>query len=282
MTWSNRNRDTTPVDNFPDQRSDIPTQRQQPLVDLSDRNCNNSRYENRGSADNLTINDGTRIIKIGHVDNLYVNSGDMDRGVVGRRPHCYQSNQAAYDSEDRAYRRSCEVAAFQTQMRMMGPRRMEREGCYDDRGYSRRDDYDLIGADRGWDRGYRRHGGNSFGDGLRDVNRNVISPIVQTLGLVLGGKMMIDGIRGKGWASNLGNGWNGGGWNGGGWDRGYNDYDLIGANNGWSWNHTPSYSNPRWNDYSQNGYDMYDNGYRSGAYFRRPSYRPNLSLRLFG
>lgn len=277
MTWSNRNRDTTPVDNFPDQRSDIPTQRQQPLVDLSDRNCNNSRYENRGSADNLTINDGTRIIKIGHVDNLYVNSGDMDRGVVGRRPHCYQSNQAAYDSESRAYQRSCEVAAFQTQMRMMGPRRFEREGCYDDRGYSRRDDYDLIGADRGWDRGYRHRGGNSFGDGLRDVNRNVISPIVQTLGLVLGGKMMIDGIRGKGWASNLGNG----GWNGG-WDRGYNDYDLIGANNGWSWNHTPSYSNPRWNDYSQNGYDIYDNGYRSGSYYRRPSYRPNLSLRLFG
>ncbi|HNN62851.1 MAG TPA: hypothetical protein PKH78_07400, partial [Candidatus Obscuribacter sp.] len=61
MTWkASRERDESYADNFPVHRNDVP-----PMVDMSDRTVN-QRFENRGSADNIRIQDGNRVIHIGH------------------------------------------------------------------------------------------------------------------------------------------------------------------------------------------------------------------------
>ncbi|MBK9770471.1 MAG: hypothetical protein IPP57_06550 [Candidatus Obscuribacter sp.] len=194
MTWKNSpERDRTPVQNFPTDVSDIP---QQPMVDMADRNSRIGR-----PADNITVRDrGGNVYNINHVDNLIVMNGN---GVIGRHPNGYAADQMAYDSERRAYERSCRVAQFQIGQRTMPSVRYQREGyddCDRDGRYGRNDNYGLVGAE---ERYSHRNRNNGVGEFFRDVNRN-IAPIVQTLGLVFGGKMLIDGISGRG-GNNWGN-----------------------------------------------------------------------------
>lgn len=255
MTWKNSpERDRTPVQNFPTDVSDIP---QQPMVDMADRNSRIGR-----SADNITVRDrGGNVYNIGHVENLIVMNGN---GVIGRHPNGYAADQMAYDSERRAYERSCRIAQFQIGQRTMPPVRYQREGYDDCDRYPQRgryDDYSLVGAE---ERHVHRNR-NGVGDFFRDVNRN-IAPIVQTLGLVFGGKMLIDGISGKG-GNNWGNAmaynflgnrqgvWSGG-WNG--VNRGYDDYAYSRHYDDFSFRQPP-YRDPYAFDYQN--YDRWDPRY---------------------
>lgn len=277
MTWKNSpERDRTPVQNFPTDVSDIP---QQPMVDMADRGNRIGR-----PADNITVRDnGGNTYNIQHVDRLIVINGN---GMIGRPPNGYMADQAACDSERRAYERACRVSQFQIGQRSMPPMRYQREG-YDDcdrPGYRRDENFGLISAEERYPRGYRNNG---VGDFFRDVNRN-IAPIVQTLGLVFGGKMLVDGITGHGryggnnWgnpmAFNLLGGRNG--WNG--YDRGYDSYAYRGYDD-YSYRQ-PVYRDPgyAYNDYNYDRYDRYDPRYQGWG--RNNQYRrgPSINLRLFG
>lgn len=285
MTWKNSpERDRTPVQNFPTDVSDIP---QQPMVDMADRNSRIGR-----PADNITVRDrGGNVYNINHVDNLIVMNGN---DVIGRHPNGYAADQMAYDSERRAYERSCRVAQFQIGQRTMPSVRYRGEGyddCDRDGRYGRNDRYDgygLAGAEERY--GYRNRN-NGVGEFFRDVNRN-IAPIVQTLGLVFGGKMLVDGISGHGRYGNnnnylgsalamnfLGgrnNGWNNG-WNNGGYSRGYDDYAYSRPYDDYSYRQPPVYRDPyAYNDYS---YDPRYQGYGRNNQYRRG---PSINLRLFG
>ncbi|MBK7748512.1 MAG: hypothetical protein IPI39_14775 [Candidatus Obscuribacter sp.] len=275
MTWKNSpERDRTPVQNFPTDVSDIP---QQPMVDMADRNSRIGR-----PADNITVRDrGGNVYNINHVDNLIVMNGN---GVIGRHPNGYAADQMAYDSERRAYERSCRVAQFQIGQRTMPSVRYQREGyddCDRDGRYGRNDNYGLVGAE---ERYSHRNRNNGVGEFFRDVNRN-IAPIVQTLGLVFGGKMLIDGISGRGgnnWGNAMAynflggrnNGWSGG-WNGS--NRGYDDYAYSRPYDDYSYRQ-PAYRDPY--AYNDNNYDRYDPRYPNYGRGNQSRRGPSFNIRI--
>lgn len=199
MSWK-AERDERYADNFPVRRNDVP------VVDMSDPDVN-QRFENRGPVDNIRIQDGNRVIHIGHVENLIIAGGNCDR--VGNGRYSYMADQAAFESQARAFQRACQVQDFRRQY-----------GCYQEdwgigqggcfgngrigRGPVYRPVADGFGYGEVGDFGYPRRRGllSDVGDFLRSFNRDFLSPGLQALGGVFAGQSLINAI-GRGGAGRL-------------------------------------------------------------------------------
>lgn len=276
MTWkASRERDESYADNFPVHRNDVP-----PMVDMSDRSVN-QRFENRGSADNIRIQDGNRVIHIGHVENLYIGGGNCDRVGYGR--NSYMADQSAFESQTRAYRRACQVQDFRQQY---GNYREDYDygqgGCFGNGRINNRHVYRPVDDNYGYgevgDYGYHRRRGpmSDVGDGLRSFNRDIIGPGVQLLAGLFTGKALVDGMRNGNGGRLLYS-------NGGlpffgnvGYDRWSDPYYAQQQSWNQPWNQT-------WNQQSWNDPRFYDPGY-GGYYQQQRRYygnnRPGITFRI--
>lgn len=193
MTWkASRERDESFADNFPVHRNDVP------MVDMSDRRVN-QRFENRGPVDNIRVTDGNCVFYIGHVDNLFIGGGNCDR--IGNGRNSFMADQAAFESQARAFQRACQVQDFR---RQYGGYQEDwgsgQGGCFGNGRIGRGPVYRPVDGGSGYSEvgeyGYPRRRGpfSDLGDGLRSFNNNIVEPGLRLLAGIFAGTALVKNI----------------------------------------------------------------------------------------